>query len=65
MTFPADRQIVTRFGLLDVSVQIREDGRCVARLAGDYPELEQLGWAIGDTEDDAVERLAALVEAMP
>ncbi len=62
MTFPADRQIETRLGLLDVAVQLREDGRCLARLAGDYPELEQLGGAIGDTEDEAVARLAAMVD---
>jgi hypothetical protein len=62
VTFPADRQIQTRLGLLDVAVQLREDGRCTARLAGDSPELEHLGGAIGDTEDEAVERLAAMVD---
>ncbi len=62
MTFPADRQIATRFGLLDVAVELRPDGRCLARLAGDYPELEHLAGAIGDTEDEAVTRLAAMVD---
>lgn len=63
MTFPADRQIVTHLGLLDVSVQLRPDGRCVARLDGDYPEqLASLAGAIGDTEDEAVARLAAMVD---
>ncbi len=61
MTFPADRRIATRFGLVDVAVQLRPDGRCLARLAGDYPELEHLGGAIGGTEDEAVARLAAMV----
>ncbi len=62
MTFPADRRIATRLGLLDIAVQLREDGRCLARLAGDYPELEHLGGAIGETEEEAVERLAAMVD---
>lgn len=53
VTFPADR-IVTSLGPLDVAVQLRQDGRCLARLAGDYPELARLGGAIGDTEDEAV-----------
>lgn len=63
MTFLADRQVVTRFGLLDVAVHLREDGRCVARLAGDYPEFVRLGAAFGDTEDEAVARLAEMVQA--
>jgi hypothetical protein len=43
-------------------VQLRPDGRCLARLAGDYPELEHFGGAIGDTEDEAVERLAGMID---
>lgn len=49
MTFPADRQIDTRRGLLDVAVTLRPDGRCLAWLAGDYPEFAGLGGAIGET----------------
>jgi hypothetical protein len=62
VTFPADRRIETRLGVLDVAVQLRGDGRCVAWLAGDYPELAHLGGAIAETEDAAVARLAAMVD---
>ena len=52
---------MTRLGLLDVTVHLRDDGRCLVRLACSYPELSRLGGAIGDTEDDAVVRLAEMV----
>ena len=49
-------------GLLDVDVQLRPEGRSVALLAGRYPELQGIGGAIVATEDEAVARLAGIVD---
>ncbi len=62
MSFAGDRQIETRLGLLDVAVKLREDGRCLARLVGDCPELAHLGGAIGDDEHQAVGRLGEMAD---
>jgi hypothetical protein len=63
VTFPADRQIATRLGMLDVAVTVLPDGRCIARIVSDYPDLAGMAGAIGETEDEAVARLAAMIGA--
>lgn len=65
MTFPGDRRIATRHGLLDVQVRHREDGRVWARLVRpeDHPELAAVT-GLGGDEYEAVGRLRSAVDAL-
>lgn len=64
MTFPADRRLRTRFGLLDVALRTRADGTVVATLAQpeQHPRLSAVTAAFGEDEEQAVERLAEALE---
>lgn len=63
MTFPSDRRIETRFGLVDVALE-QHDGGVYARLARpqDWPRLSAIRGAIGADEDEACERLRSAIE---
>ena len=57
-----DRCITTSHGLLDVQVWVGRDSRVVVSLARVYPGLEAIGGALGEDEEQAVERLRQAVE---
>jgi hypothetical protein len=59
---PGDRRIATPFGLLQVSVEVRPDGRTAARITGGPTVLSSIGGAIGTSEDEAVAQLVAMIE---
>ncbi len=65
MTFPADRQIATRFGLLDVTVRVLGGGRVEARLAPGTKPRSLDGTATAATEDEAVARLVKAIDRLP
>ncbi len=62
MNVPFDRRMATRFGLLEVSVEVRADGRTAARITGGPSVLSSIGGAIGTSEDEAVAQLVAMIE---
>ncbi len=62
MNVPRDRRIATRFGLLEVSVEVRPAGRTAARITGGPTVLSSIGGAIGTSEDEAVAQLLAMIE---
>lgn len=63
MTFPGDRRISTRFGLVDVELEVHNGG-VYARLARpqDWPRLSAVRGAIGADEDEACARLRSAIE---
>ena len=63
MTFPGDRRVQTRFGLVDVELE-QHPGGVYARLARpqDWPRLSAVRSAIGADEDGACERLRSAIE---
>ncbi len=62
MNVPRGRRIATRFGLLEVSVEVRPAGRTAARITGGPTVLSSIGGAIGTSEDEAVAQLLAMIE---
>ena len=58
------RCITTSRGLLDLQVWVGRDSRVVVSLAREYPGLEAVGGAMGEDEEQAVERLRQAVEAV-